>query len=217
MMIRALTHPLSCFVFLFVSHAVSGRTVTVDVGERDTIRAVRAKLREKSVPHEYVTTSRGRRVSDDATAAETVGRDGTLIARARLIGGHCQVPCGIFDDPATVASLREMSATVRKAMTQIQELSKEAAGDALKINQMTRWVMTKEEHCDKIISTIASYCLCQRVKAEVFANDTEYVQALKAHHAVMQWAMKCKQNIDTDFCCHMDHALDDMSKMYLPH
>jgi hypothetical protein len=34
---------------------------------------------------------------------------------------------------------------------------------------------------------------------------------------VMQWAMKCKQNIDTDFCCHMDHALDDMSKMYLPH
>ena len=58
----------------------------------------------------------------------------------------------------------------------------------------------------------------QEKGGEVFVSTSNmYVQALKAHHAVMQWAMKCKQNIDTDFCCHMDHALDDMSKMYLPH
>ena len=49
---------------------------------------------------------------------------------------HCQVPCGIFDDPATVAAVNEACATIRKAMVQINELS--ASLDALKINQMTR-------------------------------------------------------------------------------
>lgn len=197
---------------------MNGRTVAIDIESNDDVRAIRAKLRNKGVMHDYVTDARGRALrDDDGAGALRVGANGTIHARARLIGGHCQVPCGIFDDPATVAALREMSATIRKAMTQIQDLSKTASGDALKINQMTRWVMTKEEHCSKIIATVADYCLCQRVKAEIFANDEEYVQALKAHHAVMQWAMKCKQNVDTDFCCHLDHALDDMANMYIKH
>ena len=53
-----------------------------------------------------------------------------------LRGGHCQVPCGIFDDPRLVAELKEACATIKKAMVQINELS--ASLDALKINQMTR-------------------------------------------------------------------------------
>ena len=32
------------------------------------------------------------------------------------------VPCGIFDDPAMVAELKEACATIRKAMAQINEL-----------------------------------------------------------------------------------------------
>ncbi|KAL3807511.1 hypothetical protein ACHAXA_008269 [Cyclostephanos tholiformis] len=66
-----------------------------------------------------------------------------------------------------------------------------AESSAQSLNQMIRWVMTKEEHCSKIITLISEYCLCQRVKKEVFANDKDYVEALKAHHAVMQAAMKC--------------------------
>jgi Nickel-containing superoxide dismutase len=58
--------------------------------------------------------------------------------------------------------------------------------------------------------------LCQRVKKEVFKSDADYVEALKAHHAVMQCAMKCKQNMDTASCDALDHAIDDMAKMYLP-
>ena len=108
-------------------------------------------------------------------------------------GGHCEVRCGIGDDRARVASLRGMGATIRKAMTQINEIAAGGLSDPVKLNQSMRWVMTKEEHCSKIITTVAEYCLCQRVKTEVFANDAEYVQALKAHHAVMQNAMKCKQ------------------------
>jgi hypothetical protein len=41
----------------------------------------------------------------------------------RLRGGHCQVPCGIFDDLALVAEVKEACATIRKAMVQVNELS----------------------------------------------------------------------------------------------
>ena len=136
----------------------------------------------------------------------------TVHARVRVRGGHCQVPCGIFDDPGMVAQLREASATIRKAMTQINELAS-GLSDPVKLNQSMRWVMTKEEHCSKIITMIGEYCLCQRIKAAEMSPE-DYVDSLKIHHLVMQNAMKCKQNVDTDFCCHLDHSLDDLSKMY---
>lgn len=67
------------------------------------------------------------------------------------VRGHCQVPCGIFDDPARVEALKEDAATVRKAMVQINELA--GAPSALSLNQATRWIMTKEEHAKNIITT----------------------------------------------------------------
>ena len=33
---------------------------------------------------------------------------------------HCQVPCGIFDDPARVKLLEEHAATIRKAVVQVR-------------------------------------------------------------------------------------------------
>ena len=147
-----------------------------------------------------------------ASSTSSSRADVPAFARVRVRGGHCQVPCGIFDDPAMVASLREMSATIRKAMTQINELAG-GLSDPVKLNQSMRWVMTKEEHCGKIIALIGEYCLCQRVKAAEMSPE-DYVDALKIHHLVMQNAMKCKQNVDTDFCCHLDHSLDDLAKMY---
>ena len=77
-----------------------------------------------------------------------------------------------------------------------------------------RWVMTKEEHAAKIIKLVSEYCLCQRVKKEVFAEDKDYIDALKAHHAVMQAAMKCKQSVDPATADALDHAIGDFAKMY---
>ena len=177
-------------------------------GTRRRRGAARAALRRRGAAFDYLTDARGAVLRDDAA----LENESTVHARARVRGGHCQVPCGIFDDPAMVASLREMSATIRKAMTQINELAG-GLSDPVKLNQSMRWVMTKEEHCGKIIALIGEYCLCQRVKAAEMSPE-DYVDALKIHHLVMQNAMKCKQNVDTDFCCHLDHSLDDLAKMY---
>ena len=123
------------------------------------------------------------------------------------------VPCGIFDDPAMSPRSRRC-ATIRKAMVQINELHA-AGGSAQNFNQMTRWVMTKEEHCGKIIKIMSEYALCQRVKPEVFSKPEDHVDAPKAHHAVMQSAMKAK-HVDVAVADALEHSVEDMSKMYLP-
>merc|ERR1712178_371086 len=89
------------------------------------------------------------------------------------------------------------------------------------INQMTRWVNTKEEHCGKIITTISEYCLCQRVKPIgapgcPFASEGDFMDALKAHHSVMTNAMKAKQTVDVAQCDALEAAVAEFAKMYLP-
>ena len=155
----------------------------------------------------------------EASRAGAANRIARLSAHLRPAQTHCQVPCGIFDDPATVASVRECCATIRKAMVQINELS--GAGSAQAFNQMTRWVNTKEEHASKIMTTISEYCLAQRCKifgtaGSPFKTETDYIDALKAHHAVMVAAMKTKQTVDVAAADALEHAIGDFSKMYLP-
>jgi hypothetical protein len=89
-----------------------------------------------------------------------------------------------------------------------------STGDLQSMNQIIRWINTKEDHCSKIITAVSEYCLCQRVKKEVFSSDCDYVEALKAHHAVMQCAMKAKQTVDPAACDALDHAIADFAKMY---
>merc|ERR1719401_384730 len=110
-------------------------------------------------------------------------------------------------------------------MAQISELSA-ASLTALNINQMTRWVNTKEEHAGKIISLVSEYCLCQRVKPlgdpknpdpkSPFKSTEDYVSALQAHHAVMLAAVKCKQTVDGANSAALEQAVGEMCKMYLP-
>merc|ERR1719502_1832594 len=149
-------------------------------------------------------------------------RTSAVASRAKLfqtpavLGGaraHCQVPCGIFDDAARVAALKEDASTIRKAMVQIEELN--SASDALSFNQATRWVMTKEDHASAIIDKVATYMLAQRVKPELFEDTSAYHEALVAHHKVMQAAMKGKQVVDTAACDALDHAIEDLAPMYI--
>ena len=134
-----------------------------------------------------------------------------LAPRAVLSRAHCQVPCGIFDDPARVEALKEDAATVRKAMVQINELG---TSTPLALNQSVRWITTKEEHAKNIITTASEYMLAQRVKKELFESETDYFQALAAHHALMQAAVKTKQVVDVAACDALDHAIADVGAMY---
>ncbi|WP_319542986.1 superoxide dismutase [Ni] [uncultured Pseudodesulfovibrio sp.] len=101
---------------------------------------------------------------------------------------HCQVPCGIYDDHARVVAMLEDVTTIHKAVDMLTQLVNK--NDLQSRQQFTRWVMTKESHAQKIISTLADYFLTQRVKSD----QEDYVERLKKHHAVIVAAMKAKQN-----------------------
>ena len=58
---------------------------------------------------------------------------------------HCQVPCGIYGDQLRFEQLLEDEQTISKAQLQLNELS-DGEIDAQAVNQMGRWVTTKEDH-----------------------------------------------------------------------
>ena len=125
--------------------------------------------------------------------------------------GHCQIPCGIYDDNARVADMLQDVETIRKGVTLIAELA--GKSDPQSQNQLVRWVMNKESHAQNIISTISDYFLTQRVKA----SQDDYAERLQKHHAVIVAAMKAKQNSDMSHVDNLMKAVEAVAPYYPKH
>jgi hypothetical protein len=137
-----------------------------------------------------------------------------LLAAAGSAFAHCQVPCGIYDDPMRIAMLHEDTTTIGKAVAQIKELA--GKHDALAFNQAARWVTTKEDHATHIIDVVSEYFLTQKVKpvASGAEGHEAYVKSLADHHAVMVAAMKTKQTVDESDVQALHKAIDAMAVHY---
>ena len=136
---------------------------------------------------------------------------GTSLVLPNPAHAHCQIPCGIYDDYARVQSMLEDAATVEKSARLIAKLAGKA--DAQSQNQLVRWVMNKENHAQKIISTISDYFLTQRVKP----SQKDYAERLTKHHTVIIAAMKAKQNADVKSAKILKESIDSLSPYYPEH
>jgi nickel superoxide dismutase len=117
-----------------------------------------------------------------------------LVAPAAL--GHCEIPCGIYDDPMRADLLEEHIQTIEKSMKEIERLSSEGATNA---NQLTRWIVNKEDHANKFQEIVTQYFMTQRitpVTPEEGEAYKKYVHETTLLHQMLVSAMKCKQTTD---------------------
>ncbi|MDF1849595.1 MAG: superoxide dismutase [Ni] [Verrucomicrobiales bacterium] len=121
---------------------------------------------------------------------------------------HCQVPCGIFADQLEFEKLLEAQTTIAKANVQMAELIQE--NTPLNANQAARWIMTKEDHCKKVMESVAQYFMAQRIKPDA----DNYEKALIAAHNVMRAAMKAKQDPSAEVAEALKTAIFDLYRAY---
>ena len=139
-----------------------------------------------------------------------------MVAVAASVGlAHCQIPCGIYDDPLRFTQMEEHVATIEKSMKQIQELSAEEKPN---LNQIVRWVNNKDAHADELTEIVTYYFLAQRVKP-VDRSDraavAKYLKELTLLHEMIVHAMKAKQTIDLEHCTKLRDLIHKFEHSYL--
>eukprot|EP00406_Dinophysis_acuminata_P010086 CAMPEP_0179225924 /NCGR_PEP_ID=MMETSP0797-20121207/8552_1 /TAXON_ID=47934 /ORGANISM="Dinophysis acuminata, Strain DAEP01" /LENGTH=300 /DNA_ID=CAMNT_0020932943 /DNA_START=13 /DNA_END=914 /DNA_ORIENTATION=- len=192
------------------------------------VAAMKTKQSSELGPVDTLSSSSGSSVKGAAVTSELMFR--TLISKplrlstsaasgAPFLGQtraplryHCQVPCGIFHDDGRISAVLEDASTIRKSVVQAQELHKSA--DKLQdLHQMIRWVNTKEDHATKIMTTVAEYFLAQKVKKDLL-SESEYLEVLALHHAVLVAAMKTKQSSELGPVDTLDKTIQELRAVY---
>ena len=133
---------------------------------------------------------------------------------ASIVYSHCQIPCGIYGDPARFDMLAEHITTIEKSMKQITDLSNR---DKPNVNQIVRWVQNKERHADELSHIITYYFMAQRIKLVVKAEGKayeEYVKKLTLLHQMLVYSMKAKQTTDLSNVEKLRSLLGEFRTLY---
>jgi len=138
-----------------------------------------------------------------------------LLAAPSMAFAHCQIPCGIYNDPARFVLLEEHVTTIEKSMAQIQALAKEATPNW---NQIVRWVNNKEAHADELTEIVTFYFMAQRVKPADPSNraaQPKYLREITLLHQMVVAAMKAKQTTDLEHCAKLRELIAKFKASYL--
>ena len=128
-----------------------------------------------------------------------------LLFSAQQASAHCEIPCGIYNDSLRITLLYEHITTIEKSMNQIIALEKSGEN----ANQLTRWVVNKEEHAKKMQEIISQYFLHQRIKPKAAgdAGRDKYIKQLELMHRLSIYAMKSKQTTDLALISEMQELV----------
>ena len=111
---------------------------------------------------------------------------------------HCQIPCGIYDDPARFSLMAEHITTIEKAMKTIIDLSGEKK---LNYNQLVRWVQNKDHHANELSEIVTYYFMAQRIKPPQEEGEkarAKYLEQITSLHQMLVYSMKAKQTTELE-------------------
>ena len=131
-----------------------------------------------------------------------------ILFNLEFLLAHCQVPCGIYDDAMRIMLIKEDFGTIKKAITEIDDLSKK--NDPQSLNQLNRWIDAKDDHASNIQKIVSDYFLTQRIKK----TNGKYEEQLKYLHQILVHAMKCKQGVSAKSVENGLALVDGFSKVY---
>ena len=124
--------------------------------------------------------------------------------------GHCQIPCGIYDDGMRFTLLLEHVETIDKSISEAKRLSEAEDPD---YNQLVRWIVNKEHHASEIQSIASDYFLAQRIKE----GADHYVESLELLHGIIVYAMKAKQSLDESNVTELERKILEFKELYMGH
>ena len=137
-----------------------------------------------------------------------------VLGVSSVVLSHCEIPCGIYNDPMRLDMIAEDIETIEKSMNQIKQISAEKDKD---YNQLSRWIMNKEQHADKLSDVVTQYFMKQRITPvdKDDKNYADYVNKLTLLHSMMVYSMKCKQTTDLEYVGKLRNCLAEFRQAYL--
>ena len=129
----------------------------------------------------------------------------TVIIFSSVVYGHCQIPCGIFDDEMRIKLMKEHVVTIEKS---INELNKNPND-----NQKVRWILNKETHANELSEIVTYYFMAQRIKE----SSHHYDEELNSLHKILVAAMKVKQSDDLSQIKILNLEIEKFEEIYLHH
>ena len=137
-----------------------------------------------------------------------------MLAAVSLSYAHCEIPCGIYDDPARIELMREHITTIERSMDQIRNISGQMkVSDVEHQNQLVRWITNKEDHANKLQHIVSQYFMTQRVSPDD-KNRKAYMEKITVLHQILVQAMKCKQTVDLDHVKNLRSLVDRFEALY---
>ena len=119
------------------------------------------------------------------------------------IYSHCQIPCGIYDDLMRIHQMEENVETIEKSINEINNKPNQ--------NQLVRWVLSKEDHADKISDIVTYYFMTQRIKPDM----ENYNENLSLLHKILILSMKAKQTTDLSVIETMKETIHSFEHIYI--
>ncbi|GAB4236458.1 MAG: superoxide dismutase [Ni] [Chlamydiales bacterium] len=115
-----------------------------------------------------------------------------FILNGGILLGHCQMPCGIYNDQMVYDRIDEYYQTMYKA---VAALENNAFSNVQDRNQFVRWVMQKDVQSDEAAHILTNYFLQQKIKP---SNDEDTHELVHVLHHLLFLIVQIKQTVDID-------------------